>query len=306
MRAHIDALLFAGLVDADDPDLVQRAWKVDRFGGALEAYAKLELLTAAEVERWRQLIDGMRWPVLTPARLTLAEHEQVHRHLEALLDDVRAATALQDDAHRAQAVVRAAAAADALADVGALSGQQASDWRKRIDELAPPPELPSIPSGSLQRAAATNSRADAAAMLQTLAPLPAGKQIIRVITGTPERHGGLAILALVIHDDCTAVHFHYLGPEAGRAAWDPWESMDQNAEILSRLDPPSLIDASGREYTALSPSPSATGTGGIPDPKRRLAFTGRWTYPPVDQPSGTFTVQAAEHTWRLLSAEQPT
>ena len=99
-----------------------------------------------------------------------------------------------------------------------------------------------------------------------------------MLTGSPERHDGIAITAIIVHENAMAVHFHHVGEPMGRAGLE----LRGFTTSVDGLTPPALVDDRGGTYEATLERPnSANGTGGIPDPDRRRVITGWWLYTPA-------------------------
>jgi hypothetical protein len=125
---------------------------------------------------------------------------------------------------------------------------------------------------------------------------PRCTRVVRVAIGAPERADDLAIVALVVHEDAVAVHFHWLGPPEGE---DDDEDRDAFDEAVESLVAPSLTDDRGTRYEPVMQRPmSAHGSGG--DPERLQAIGGAWLYTPAAPGEArVFTAGAGGHTWEL-------
>jgi hypothetical protein len=125
----------------------------------------------------------------------------------------------------------------------------------------------------------------------------------RVVIGSPERHAGLAMVALTVHEDATSLHFHFLGgyapPETSQG-----RSLKAFSDLVDGLEPPTLRDDRGTAYEPVDPRPnSASGAGGMPNGDRRQVVAGAWLYTPA-APADATTFFAEQETegWTLTSA----
>jgi hypothetical protein len=132
---------------------------------------------------------------------------------------------------------------------------------------------------------------------------PKAATVSRVVIGSPERHAGLAMVALCVHEDATSVHFHLLGayapPEASQR-----KSVQAFWDLVDGLEPPTLRDDRGTAYEPVDPRPgSASGTGSMPGSDRRQVVTGAWVYTPAAPDDATaFFAEQADWRWTLPSA----
>jgi hypothetical protein len=142
--------------------------------------------------------------------------------------------------------------------------------------------------------------AEDAARVAALAARPTASEVRRVILGSPQRHRGLAVVAVVAHEDAVSVHFHYLGDRQGqtRSGFDSLQAFD---ETLARLTPPAVTDDAGTVYEPVDQRPSsAGGAGGMPDAERREAITGFWLYTPAPPESArAFEIHRDGSDWSV-------
>lgn len=294
------------LSEVRDPDPEQRRWKQAYADGGVIAYARLGLLSPAEAERWRaRLADPDQAAGDAASDLDASAREAGERHLAQLIDRVppmRRGPDLEGQAMAAEA----STAIDALHAVGLLDGASYASWRAQLlAAQAPWLDEPAaaaanatvyavaVPPENEQEAAQDAARA------ATWAARPKASAIRRVIAGSAERLEGLAIVAAVVHEDATSLHFHYLG-----GPWRPdrdHTGHEAHRRTVDGLAPPILRDGSGREYEPLDQGPSSSsGAGGVPDPNRRDAITGRWMYTPAaPEDVELFHVERGEHRWTI-------
>jgi hypothetical protein len=122
-------------------------------------------------------------------------------------------------------------------------------------------------------------------------PRPKADAALRVITAAPERQDGLAVTALVVHEDALSLHFHHL--REPRTGPDLHASFMAFRRQLERLTPPVLRDDQGNTYTPWSnqPAGASADSGGI------IAY---WLYtPPAPPTTRTFTVQRNGSSWTM-------
>ena len=303
------AFLEHWLGEASDPDPDQLRWKRDYFDGAVLAYERVGVLTAAEAARWR---DRFANPTQTniggELSLQPAVRERVERYLSELVE--RMPTFSRESNPAGQLIwAQCATALDALRAVGALSDTAHADWRRRMHKaqapwLQEPLELP--PEGALYAINAPpgdeTQAAEDAARAAAWEARPKAAEVRRVIKGSPERYDDIAIVAVAAHEDAVAVHFHYLGPPS-QFHGSPEGRLDAFRAMIDELAPPTLRDGDGTEYEPVDQRPAgSSGAGGIADPNRRQAITGHWLYTPAP-PDGiaTFTVERGAHRWRVAS-----
>jgi hypothetical protein len=95
----------------------------------------------------------------------------------------------------------------------------------------------------------------------------------------------LAIVTVVVHEDATSVHFHYLPPDSPTLV--EGDLMEGGTEIARQPPPPSPVDDTGQSYTPSQHPLGAYDTGERPDPnsasrKRARGYTYR---PPQRRPA---------------------
>jgi hypothetical protein len=132
-----------------------------------------------------------------------------------------------------------------------------------LDDPTPPPGegawAISIPPETPEEAA------EDAAFEAAWAARPKAETTSRVVTGSPERHGGLAMIALVVHEDATSLYFHFVGERAPVDA-PGRHSMRAFDDALDALVPPALRDDRGVAYEPVEPRPiSASSHSSEPD-----------------------------------------
>jgi hypothetical protein len=279
--------------EAGDPDPEQRAWKIAFAEGAITAYERVGVLDPDEARRWRERSAPGPGHAGAP-HVEAAARAAAERYLEELLAKVvprRREPAPED----VEASEDCSAAIEALTAAGALDAERSYRWRKRQLEAEAPwledpePARPGTAQLILVPPENEEQALEDAAAEALHAALPTATEARRVFTGTPERHDGLAIVALVAYDDCAELHFHYVD--------ENFASGQSGIEAFSRafgdLPKPVLGDDQGTRYERTR-SGSAGGRGG--------AIGGSWRYVPAP-PAGVtgFTATAAEggHTWRL-------
>lgn len=98
-------------------------------------------------------------------------------------------------------------------------------------------------------------------------------RIDRVLSGGPDRHDGLAIIALVVHAEAISLHFHYLGRAAAQIApFEQQSSRDTPDEALGPLTPPPCTRQHRPDLSAHRPGPRSCrqrlgATHGGPSPR---------------------------------------
>jgi hypothetical protein len=119
--------------------------------------------------------------------------------------------------------------------------------------------------------------AEDAAFEAAWAARPKAETTRRVVSGSPERHAGLAMIALAVHEDATSLHFHFVGePAPGDHSLRAFE------DALDALDPPALRDNHGIAYEPVQPRPvSASSHSREPDSDPRRVIIGAWLYTPA-------------------------
>lgn len=287
------AYLHRWLGELNDPDPEQRAWKEAFAEGGLVAYERLGVLPPAEIERWRERLaaGGAGSPrefTDEPARAAAERYlEELLGRLTPLSRDPSAPDGLDADADFA-------AALEALYAAGVLDEARYASWSKRqlevkapwLDDPEPPP--PGVATAIYVPPRDEQEAAEDAAAEAMRTVFPKRAHVRRVAVGTPERHEGLAIVALVAYDDAAELHFHvHLEP--------PPEGFEGFREAARALRAPVLRDDRGTGYEPLSDRPqAANGRGAI--------IHGHWLYlpaPPADVTGFTATAPSGEHTWRL-------
>lgn len=294
--------------DADDPDPEQREWKVSEAEGALLAYERLGILSTEDVASWRDRLLG-RIRDADAETIDSAAWASGMEVLSKLVDEVPQLRRQQSDEHIEKSA-ECAAAIDAFYAVGGLTDDERGEWqRKRLAKEAPWLEEVPTPGDGVAIAISVppeteEEAAEDRALEEEWAARPKAEQVVRVISGLSERHAGVALVAVVVHEDATSVHFHSLG--------EPVEDEDEEFEAFGTavdgLKPPRLVDDQGTEYVAIGDRPSsATGTGGMPGVARRRVITGAWQYTPAAPATATqFEATLGEQQWVLPAPEGPT
>jgi hypothetical protein len=193
----------------------------------------------------------------------------------------------------------------ALRAVGLLDDREHIDWDRRllamqapwVDDPPPPDQGPwaiSIPPETPEEAA------EDAAFEAAWAARPKAETTHRVVTGSPERHAGLAMIALAVHEDATSLHFHFVGEPTPVDAPSP-HSHRAFEEALDALAPPALQDDRGLAYEPVEPRPiSASSHSRDPDRDPRRVIIGAWLYTPAaPDEAATFEIEQAGGRWRL-------
>jgi hypothetical protein len=305
IRAAALAHLESWLTDARDPDPEQRAWKQAYGEGAVIAYERTGLVSAEEAARWRaRLVDPD--PFGRPDKSAVPDDARAaaERHLEGLLERVEPLRR-DPDPDRLRKDTECSTAIAALHATGVFDEADYGRWQTRLLSAQAPwiedPEPP--PSGAMVAIwvppETEEQEREDAEQEAAMAARPEAREVRRVVVGSPKRRDDLAIVALVVHEDGTSVHFHYLGP--------PWPTTDELStpdafsQTLDSLSPPTLRDDSGTEYEPVGDEPSsAHGAGGMPGPDRREAITGNWLYRPAAPDTATsFTVVWRSRRWEL-------
>jgi hypothetical protein len=302
-RAHLEHWLR----EASDPDAEQLQWKRAYFDGVVLAYERIGLVSSDEGARWRARFADPEQPTSNVRGWRPPEvRDRVESYLIELVGRVPPLTRNPNPAGQ-EIGAECATALDALHAVGALDDDAYTSWRTRMLKaqapwLEEPSDLPPqgtfyaihVPPADEQQAAEDAARAAA------WEARPKAREARRVITGSPERHDDLAIIAAVVHEDAVSLHFHYLGGPS-QIQSSPHTNMEAFRSTIDRLIPPALRDDHGNTYQAVNERPSSSsGAGGMPDPNRRQAITGHWTYTPA-APGDTsaFTAERDGHRWRL-------
>jgi hypothetical protein len=296
--AHLERLL-----GACEGDQAARDLNAHRAEGAIIAYERLGLLPGHEAARWRARFaesedPGVETGGLDDARLA------VERLLPDLVDRVPAMRRDPDPSGIAKAT-ECSTAIRALHAVGVLDPAAEAAWRTRLlraqapwlDQRSPAPagaaDAIFVPPENEQQAAEDAARAAA------WAARPKAREVHRVVVGLPLRQNDLAVVAVVVHEDATSVHFHYSGTPAPSYARLS-DLLDAFNKVLEGLTPPALRDQSGRSYEPVDQSPKSAGTEGRPGPPRRQALSGSWQYTPAAPADAyAFRVQRGEAHWDL-------
>ena len=222
-----------------------------------------------------------------------------HEALAEWLDEARD----PDDEQRAWKQAWAEGMLLAYERTGALSATEIADWRERFADADrnPARDVESFRGGggwtSFGPIVGDEEDWDDDEDWDDLPQAwPRCTQVVRVAIGAPERADQLAIVALVVHEDAVALHFHWLGPPEGD---DDDEDRDAFDKAVDGLVAPSLTDDRGTSYEPVMKRPmSAHGGGG--DPERRQAIGGAWLYTPgAPDEARVFTASAGGHTWEL-------
>jgi hypothetical protein len=290
-----------------DPSPRQRAWKQRHALAGVLAYEQVGLLSPEQAARWRQrLTDPGDEAIDAGAELGVGARAAAERYLGHLIEGLKPLSRNPDpEAIRGHA--EANAAIETLLAVGILdleergSWQQAS-WRKKAPWRSEPFLPPAGAIGFAIHVPPENDEqaAQDAARAAEFAARPKATTIERLIFGGPQRQDDLAIVALVVHEDATSLHFHFLGEREGHER-RPRRRLDSFRRVNKRLVPPVLRDDQGQTYKPVLDRPlSSSGAGGIPDPDRREAITGQWQYTPPAPPSAReFSVQRDSVIWTL-------
>jgi hypothetical protein len=195
-------------------------------------------------------------------------------------------------------------ALEALRAVGVLDERERSEWSRRllaaeapwVDDPPPgegistihnPPETP-------------EEAAEDAAFEAAWAARPKAETTLRVVTGSPERHAGLAIVALAVHEDATSLHFHFL-PEPAPSDEPIPHTLQRFHDALDELVPPALRDDCGTAYEPADPfllSASSHSHGA--DSDTPPATIGTWLYSPAaPNDAATFEIEQPDARWTL-------
>jgi hypothetical protein len=290
--------------EVDDPDEEQRRWKQSRLDGILLACERTGVLPADELGQWRALADGAE-----PCVAVDADPAAVTLHLERLLDDVRPMTR-DEDAARTQASNRFHGALRAIADAGVITDQERSAWHQRELSASAPwlatEVVEHLASGSGFYAIGVPARTpeeEAADEASRREHERLGRRggLQRVAAASrPERHDGLAVIAVLAREECTEVLFHFVGPPHGDTQGG-FAGLEAHRAITDALVPPALSDDAGTSYAAASQRPvRSNGTGGMPDPDRPRVVTGAWRYfPPAPEAARGFTATVDGASWTI-------
>jgi hypothetical protein len=311
MRAAALRYLERGLRTMDDCDPEYRGRAVAPADGAVLAFERIGVLSSEEAARWRaRFADaaagrGMEVepPLSEGARAAAADH------LARLLARVPPFRR-RPDAGEIIVQAECASAIETLHAVGALDERGHADWDARLLAAeAPWLEDPVPPSGcdvayAIEIPPETEEEAaEDAAVQAAWEARPKAETMGRVVVGSPERHAGLAIVAVCVHEDATSLHFHFLGGSAPSEA-SRGRSLRAFSQLVDRLEPPVLRDDRGTAYEPVHQRPvSASGSGGMPDGDHRQVVTGAWLYTPAAPAAATtFVAQLAAEPWTLTAA----
>lgn len=288
--------------EIDGPDPHGRGWQRSRLHGILLACERTGALGNDELERWRACIETG-----TPARPAAADLEAAEAFLRGALEDIRPMSR-DEDPGRARASNRFHGALRALTEAGVISEEDRARWHQQ-ELAASAPWLASeavdtLASGGGFFAIGIPARtpeeeaADEAARqeLQRLARRGALRRI--VISRTPERHDGLAVIGVLGREECTEVLFHFVGPPHGDRGFPGLEAFN---EFIDGLVAPGLSDDAGTTYEPAAQRPvGAQGTGGTPDPQRPQVITGSWRYfPPAPATASVFVADLGSARWTI-------
>jgi hypothetical protein len=283
-----------------DPD--EPAWEPAYFEGTLLAYERIGVLSGSEADRWRVRLAGAAAGGDAEPEPPLPEafRSAATQYLERLVAGAPRLRRNQTPEERARDA-ECSGALEALRAVGLLDEREHTEWDRRllamqapwVDDPPPPGEGPwaiSIPPKTPEEAA------EDAAFEAAWAARPKAKTTHRVVTGSPQRHAGFAMIALVVHEDATSLHFHFIGEPA------PVDRPSRDfEEVLDALDPPTLRDDRGIAYEPIEPRPvSASSHSSEPDSDPRRVIIGAWLYTPAapDGPA-TFEIEQANQRWTL-------
>lgn len=290
-----------------DPD--QPTWEPAYFDGTLLAYQRIGALSSSEADRWAARFaraaternTGPEPPFPEAARAAAAQY------LERLVAGVPRLRRNPMPEERA-AAPECSSAIETLHAIGALDDPEHTEWSRRllaaeapwVDDPPPPGEGPwaiKIPPETPEEAA------EDAAFEAAWAARPKAETTRRVLTGSAERHAGLAMIALAVHEDATSLHFHFVG-EATPADARSARSHRAFEEVLDALDPPALRDDRGTAYEPVEPRPISAGSHSSgPDRDPRRVIIGAWLYTPAAPDDATaFEIEQAGHCWTLRAA----
>jgi hypothetical protein len=301
--AHLEQLL-SQTGDPDDP--YQPTKGPAYVEGMLLAYERIGVLSKSEAERWQVRLAGAATAQDAEPEPALPEADRAAgvQYLERLVEGAPRLRRNSTPEERA-ADAECSTALEALRAVGLLDRREHTEWNRRllavqapwVEDPSPPDEGPwtiSIPPETPEEAA------EDAAFEAAWAARPKAKTTRRVLTGSPERHGGLAIIALAVHEDATSLLFHFVGEPAPPDAPSP-HSHRAFEEALDALDPPALHDDRGIAYEPVEPRPiSASSHSREPDPDPRRVITGAWLYTPAaTYEATTFHIEHEGGRWTL-------
>jgi hypothetical protein len=307
MRDAAMAYLERCLSQAGDPDdPCQPTSEPAYLDGMLLAYERIGVMSRSEADRWRvRLADATTERDAEPEP-PLPEHDRAagFQYLERLVAGAPRLRRNETPEERA-ADAECSTALEALRAVGLLDRREHTEWNRRllavqapwVEDPPPPGEglwAISIPPETPEEAA------EDAAFEAAWAARPKAERTRRVVTGSPERHGGLAMIVLVVHEDATSLLFHFIGDPAPSDAPSPHPHRAFD-EALDALDPPVLHDDRGITYEPVEPRPiSASSHAREHDPDPRRVITGAWLYTPAaTDEATTFHVEHERGRWTL-------
>jgi hypothetical protein len=273
---------------------------------SLLAYQRIGVLSSSEADRWRVRLAAAatEWDAELELPLPKTVRAAGTRYLERLVADV---PQLRRNPTPEERMARAecSSAIETLRAVGVLDAREHSEWSRRLlaaeapwlDHRPPPGEGPSavsIPPETPEEAA------EDAAVEAAWAARPKAERTRRVVEGSPERHAGLAMIALAVHEDATSLHFHFVGEPAPVDEPSP-HSERAFDDALEALVPPALRDDRGAAYEQVDPRlVSASSRSHEPDSDPRLVIIGAWLYTPAaPDEAATFEIEQAGGRWTL-------
>jgi hypothetical protein len=274
--------------------------------GTLLAYQRIGVLSSSEADRWRVRLAGAATEGGAELEPPLPDDARAAgiRYLEQLVTDVPRLRRNPTPEERA-AGAEWSSALEALRAVGVLDEREHTEWSRRllaaeapwVDDPPPPGEGPwaiSIPPETPEEAA------EDAAFEAAWAARPKAETTRRVVTGSPERHAGLAMIALAVHEDATSLHFHFVEDPRPVDTPSP-HSKRAFDDALDALVPPALRDDRGTAYEPADPClVSGSSHSTEPDSDRRLVIIGEWLYTPAaPDEATTFEIQEGDERWTL-------
>jgi hypothetical protein len=290
------------LLRQPDPDRPKSAYPE----GTLLAYQRIGVLSRSEADRWRvRLAAGTtEWDAEPEPPLPETVRAAGIRYLERLVADVPRLRRNPTPEERT-AGAECSSAIEALRAVGLLDDREHSEWSRRLlaaeapwlDDPPPPGEGPwaiSIPPETPEEAT------EDAAVEAVWAARPKAETTRRVVTGSTERHAGLAMIALAVHEDATSLHFHFVGEPAPVDEPSP-HSKRAFDDALDALVPPALCDDRGTAYEPVDPRlVSASSHSHESDSDPRLVIIGAWLYTPAaPHEATTFEIKDAGGSWTV-------
>jgi hypothetical protein len=295
------------LSESRDPDPDHREGKQAYADGSVIAYERIGLLTPSEGARWRERIADRSDDAVDPGTELGPEAKPLaERYLTGVIATVKPIRR-EWDQHNRDTIDACNGAIDALHAVGVLDDADHGRWCVElihaqapwIEDPEPPPPNALWGIGGLPPPENEQQAAEDAERRAAWERRPKATEIQRVLTGSSERHGDLAIIALVVHEDATSLYFHHLGQPEGADPRSDWFERSERAQ--ASLRPPILTDDTGSTYEPVGRTPGCSFVaGGVPDPERREATTGRWLYTPAaPDDARTFSAQLDRRIWRL-------